>query len=366
MNKHPLILLTFLIFCIGCTKREKLTIPPPAPVSTAYSVKSDIPNYIDTIGHFAAFNTVTIQAQVQGELTGLYFKEGHKVCQGDLLFTIDQDPYLAVLDRAVAMLRQNEALYAYNKSRTERYSQLVQEDYVSKLDYEQYVSEMKNYAGLIEENLAEIESAEINLNFCTLKSPITGVAGKRLIDVGNVITDVGTEMLVINQISPIFVDFSIPERFFDVVYQKQQEEPLDVEITVPNTSLKAVAKLQMLDNTVNPNTGMIALRGIINNDESRFWPQQFIRVRLIVNIIKDATMVPPESVLPSSEGEIVWYVNEKGEADYVSVKQGEQYDNQVRIVEGLDPGVEVITSGQLGLFKGRKVSIKNKEVSSSL
>lgn len=359
MNKKYLLLILLSIFCLSCTKKNKEIALPLAPVLTAYSEEKNIPYYIDTIGHFAPFNTVTIQAQVQGELTGLYFTEGQKVNEGDLLFTIDKDPYQAILDKAVATLRQNEALLAYNKNRVDRYSQLVKDDFVSKLDYEDYVSQMQTYEAIINENLAEIESAEINVNFCTLRAPLTGVTGKRLVDVGNIITDVGSKLLVINQISPIFVDFSIPERFFDLVYQKQLEAPLDIELFVPNTSLKAVAKLQMLDNTINPNTGMIALRGILPNEENRFWPQQFIRIRLIVDTLYNSIMVPPSAVVPSADSEIVWFVDEKGEADFVKVEPGEEYENQVRIKKGLKKGVQVITSGQLGLFKGRKVIVKN-------
>lgn len=354
--------MTLALSLFACTKKVKEQLPPPAPVETAYSIKKDIPYYIDTIGHFAPFNTVTIQAQVQGELTGLYFTEGQEVKQGELLFTIDVEPYQAVLDKAVATLRQNEALFAYNKSRAQRYSHLVDDDFVSKLDFEKYVSEMKNYEAIINENLAEIESAEINVGFCTLTAPITGVTGKRLVDVGNIITDVGSKLLVINQVTPIFIDFSIPERFFDLVYRKQCENPLNVELFVPNTPLQAVAKLQMIDNSINPKTGMIALRGILENLDKRFWPQQFVRVRLLVDTIKNAVVVPPSAIVPSSQSEIVWFVNENGEADYVQVSPGEQYEGQVQVKEGLSEGVQVITTGQLGLYKGRKVVVKNKEV----
>lgn len=363
MNKQiKLISLCFLLLCIGCTKKNQSPpAPPPIPVKTAMSESKTIPFFIDSIGHFTAYNTVTIQAQVQGELTGLYFNEGQKVQKGDLLFTIDVLPYQAVLDKAVATLRQNEALYAYNKSRVDRYSQLVGDDFVSVLDYEQYVADMKTYEALINESLADIESAEINVGYCTLYSPIEGITGKRLIDVGNIITDVGSKLLVINQITPIFVDFSIPERFFDKVYQKQQESPLNVEVFVPNTPLKAVATLQMLDNTVNPNTGMIDLRAILANKEAHYWPEQFIRIRLIVDMIENAVMVPPSAVLPSSRGEIVWVINSNNEAEPISVVTGEQYENQIQIISGLEPGMQVVTFGQLSLTKGCKVTVRNND-----
>ena len=353
---------TLLLFT-GCSKKkEQKAALAPAPVKTSFAQMKDIPFYIDTLGHFVAFNTVTIQAQVQGELTGLYFNEGQEVQQGDLLFTIDSKPYQAVLDKSVAMLRQNEALYAYNKSRADRYSQLVGDDFVSILDYEQYVSEMKNYDALINQDLADIEAAEINVGYCTLAAPITGVTGKRLVDVGNIITDVGSELLVINQINPMFIDFSIPERFFDVVFQNQKKSPLKVELFIPNTPLKATACLQMLDNAVNQKTGTIAARGILENDAKHFWPEQFVRVRLIVYMMNDSIMVPNGSIIPGPNGQLVWVVDSNNEVHPVEVKVGEQFEGQTQIISGLKKGDQVVTYGQLGLIKGRKVIVsKDKD-----
>ncbi len=350
---------------IACTKKAPMQAPPPAPVTVATSFKENIPLYIDTLGHFAAYNTVTIQAQVQGELTGLYFEEGQEVHEGDLLFKIDSKPYVAVLDRSIAILQQNEALFAYNKSRADRYSELVGDDFVSKLDYEEYVSEMQNYEGFINQSVADIESAEINVGYCTLNSPITGITGKKLVDVGNIITDVGSKLLVINQIDPLYIDFSIPERYFDLVFQKQQQAPLNVEVYVPNTPLQTIACLQMLDNTVNPSTGMIAARGISPNPKKHFWPQQFVRIRLIVDTIEDAIMVPEAAVLPGPEGKITWVVGPNQEVTPVNVVVGESYKGNVRIKSGLTANQQVVITGQFGLAKGRKVVIRNQKDSAA-
>lgn len=353
------LIFAFVCLSASCTKKPTTLVLPPAPVQTAQVVQKSIPNYIDTIGHFVAYNSVEIQAQIQGELLSYHFVEGQEVQQGEVLFSIDSKPYEADLDKAVATLRQNEALYAYNKSRADRYSQLVGDDFVSKLDFEQYVSEMKNYDALIHQNLAEIESAEINVGYCTISSPITGITGKRLIDVGNIITDAGTKLLIVNQIDPLYIDFSIPERFFDTVYQHQQDGSLTVEVFVPNTSLKTTACLQMLDNTVNPKTGMISARGVLRNPDKRFWPQQFVRVRLIVNMIENAVMVPEGAVIPSQMGLIAWVVNNNNEVYPAKVTVGENYEGQTQILSGLKPGTQVVTAGQLGLAEGRKVVVRN-------
>ncbi len=362
MKTKTIFLIPLMIGLIfwSCSKKTPIPVPPPAAVEVATSIQKNIPKFIDTLGHFVAYNSVTIQAQVQGELTGIYFTEGQEVKAHDLLFTIDPKPYQAVLDKSVATLRQNEALYAYAQNRVERYTPLVSDDFVSKLDYQQYVSDMDSYAAVIEENLAEIETAEINLGYCTLSSPIQGITGKKLIDVGNIITDVGSKLLVINQVSPLYIDFSIPERYFDSVYQHQQKQNLEIQIFVPNTPLKTSAYLQMLDNSINPNTGMIGLRGVLPNLDKRFWPEQFVRVRLIIDTIENAVLVPPSAVVPTAQGEVVWVV-ENNKVHTQLVELGEQYENMVQITKGLKAGQMVVTKGQLGLSDNREVAFKTKE-----
>lgn len=364
MRQLLLITLSALLFC-GCSKKEPQQRPPP-PVMVQTAQKEDIPYFVDTLGHFVAFNTVTIQAQVQGELTGLYFEEGQTVKPGDLLFTIEKSPYQAVLDKAVATLKENEATLAYNLSRQERYSGLVEEDYVSKLQYTQYVTELESQRALIEANRAEIYSAEINVGFCTLYAPIGGVTGKRLIDVGNIISDVGSELLVINQITPLFIDFGIPERYFDIIHKKQQEGDLLIQIYVPNTPLVTHARLQMLNNTINPDTGMIALRGILPNEDQNFWPQQFVRIRLIIDTIEDAIMVPTEAIVSTSDGEMVWVVNEDNTVHSTLIEVAEEYEGNIQVIKGLKAGQKVVTKGQLPLKEGAHVSIKTSENDSSL
>lgn len=359
------IILPFFIFLSlllpSCSKKNASFEIPAVAVEVVKVKPKNIPYYIDTLGHFVAFNTVTVQAQVQGELTGLYFEEGQSVKPGDLLFTIDQRPYQAVLDKAIATLKQNEATLAYNRSRQERYSGLVEDDFVSKLQYTQYVTELESQEAIIQENKAEIDKAAINVGFCTITSPISGVTGKRLIDVGNIITDVGTKMLVVNQISPLFIDFAIPERHFELVHQKQQQHDLPIEIYIPNTDIVTHARLQMLDNSINPDTGMIALRGILANEDHFFWPQQFVRIRLIVDEIKNTLTVPPESIVSTTHGEIVWIVDENNEAHMQKVLVGEEFDGQVRIIQGLKPGSVVITKGQIKLREGAKVKVAHTQ-----
>lgn len=362
MNRLTLFICMALVFLsVGCQKKAA---PPkmPAPLVEAYVVKpKTIPLFVDTLGHFIPFNTVTIQAQVQGELTGLFFEEGQVVCPGDLLFTIDKRPYQADLDKAIATLKQNEATLAYNRSRQERYSYLVDDDFVSKLQYTQYVTELESQLAVIQENKAEIDRQAINVGYCTITSPIYGVTGKKLIDVGNIITDVGTKMLVINQIAPLYIDFSIPERYFEVVRKNQLQKDLNIEIYLPNTNVRTLAKLQMIDNTINPNTGMVALRGILPNKNHFFWPQQFVRIRLIIDEIPNALSVPAEALVSTTKGVMVWVIQADQTVCPRYVDVGEEYEGKAHIIKGLKPFDKVVTKGQVKLKEGIKVDIKGSE-----
>lgn len=358
------IFLFFPLIIAACSKQAPIERPPPRVITQTIKTQN-IPFFIDTLGHFVAFNTVNVQAQVQGVLTGLYFEEGQSVKAGDLLFTIDKAPYQAVLNKAIATLKENQATLAYNLSRQERYSGLVEENYVSKLQYTQYVTELESQQALIEANKADIESAAINVGFCSLFSPIDGVTGKRLIDVGNVITDVGSKLLVINQITPLFIDFSIPERYFDLIQRKQKEKELLVEIYVPNTSLSTQAWVQMIDNTINSDTGMIGLRGILPNEDQNFWPQQFVRIRLIMDTIENAVMAPTEAIVSTSQGEMVWVVDNQNVVHPTLIETGEEYNNHIQVLKGLKSGQKVVTKGQLPLKEGIKVSVESKESESN-
>lgn len=349
---------TALMICLvsSCSK-EAPKAKPDIPVNAITVQQEDIPIFIETVGHFTAYNHVNIQAQVEGQLLNYYFQEGQEVHEGDLLFTIDPRPYEAALAEAIATLKQNEANLKFAQDRLYRYTPLVQEDFVSQLDYDQYTSEVQYYSALVEENKAQIFKAEVDLGYCTIYSPITGITGKRLIDNGNLITNAGTSLLVINQVSPLYVDFSIPERYFDKVIQRQRESQLTVDITIPNTDLKTTASLEMINNMVNENTGMIAMRGILSNTEKLFWPGQFIRVRLVLYIQKNACVVPTSALSIGQEGQYVWKINKDHtvQPEYVEVK--ERFDGKAIIQDGIKSGDLLVTQGQLNLRPGVKVKV---------
>ena len=222
------------------------------------------------------------------------------------------------------------------------------------------MTDVAKYEALVQDSLAQIFAAEINVGFCTIYSPMPGIAGRRLIDVGNIITDAGTDLLVINQITPIYIDFSVPEKYFHEIQQARNNETIEIDVTVPYSNLITKATLEMINNTVDPDTGMILIRGVVENKTEEFWPEQFARVRLTLNEITDAIMVPKEAIQAGYQGDFVWVV-EGNSVKSVLVTTGEQYMNNVQVLKGLKEDVVVVTEGQLGLKEGRQVQVKNNE-----
>ncbi len=353
---NPLFITLIFISLSSCEKKTTPVIP--ITVVAVATVESDtVPIFIETLGHFNPFNTVTIQAQVEGVLEGLYFDEGHAVESGALLFTIDPRTYQAELDKAIAILKQNEANLGFAEDKAIRYSPLVEDDFVSQLDFDEYISNVALYDAMVEENIASIDKAQIDLGYCTIVSPISGITGKRLVDPGNLIMNAGTDLLVINQITPLFVDFSVPERDFHRVQKYYKESILKIEVRVPNTDLTTEANLAMIDNTVNPNTGMVALRGVLENLDKEFWPGQFVRVRLILYHQENALVVPNAAINPGQEGTYVWYVNKDSEVEVKYVELGTRFDDKIIIKKGIKVGDQVVIKGQLNLRPKAKVKI---------
>lgn len=358
---HKTLLLCILsLTLISCEKKQSVE-APATPVTATAILSEDVPIFIDTVGHFIAYNHVMIQAQVEGQLLNYFFQEGTEVSEGDLLFTIDPRPYQAALDQAIAVYQKNLASLRFAEDTMIRYSTLVEDNFVSQLDFDKYVTDVDFYRATIKENIAEIEKAEINLGYCTIFSPITGVTGKRLIDQGNLITNAGSDLLVINQVSPLYIDFSIPERYFDKVALLQRKGTLNIEIVVPGADIKTEASLEMINNAIDEKSGMVALRGILPNKERLFWPGQFVRVHLILYVEKDALVVPTSAINIGQQGNFVWKIDKNNTVSAKYVKVGQRFDNKAVISNNIKAGDMVVTKGQLNLRPGKTVVIKNSE-----
>ncbi len=356
------LLLVPLLFTLACTKKDKGEVKYVANVGAEHAVSKRIPLMIQGIGHFVAYNSVEIKAQVEGYLMKLHFDEGQFVNEDDLLFTIDPRPYEANLEKAIAERVQALAKLQYAAEKVARYQTLLPDNYVSVLDFIKFQSDLADFEGVVMEKDAEIKLAQINLDFCYIKAPFPGITGKKLIDIGNLITNDGSSLLVVKQIDPIFIDFSLPERDFLKIARYFKDRGLDVEIEFPDHPNNTfTARLLLVDNEIKANTGMIPLRAQICNETALFWPGQFIRANLIVTYIDNAILVPESAVQIGQIGQYVYVIDKDKKAQLRKVSVGEQVGNQVQIVEGsVLPGELVITEGQLSVRPGIECNVTNK------
>ncbi len=361
MKKPVTILLALtLLAMVGCSRKPESKKSFTAEVKAEYAVPKRVPVQIDGIGHFVAFNSAEIKAQVEGRLMELHFNEGQFVGEGEPLFTIDPRPFEAELEKVIAERVQMVSKLQYAAEKVARYQTLLPENYVSTLDYIKYKTDMINYEGAVMQKDAEIRLAEINLDYCYIKSPFNGITGKRLIDKGNLITNNGYTMLVVKQIDPIFIDFSLPERDFLKISRYCLHGRLNVEIEFPeHPDINFTAELMLMDNEIDTRTGMIPFRAQMRNPERIFWPGQFVRANLIVSHINNAVMVPESAVEIGQKGKYV-YTIKGNKAEYRTVETGERINNMIHITKGVEADDLVVTSGQLSLRPHIDVKVINQ------
>lgn len=349
-----------------CTMAGCKSAPPPPPPAHAVSVikplVSTVPVYVDYIGHMVAKTSVQVRAQVSGNIVGQYYREGSTVKQGDLLVVIDPRPFETTLAKAQASMEQTYANLEYAKDVTYRYAKLVQEDFVSQLNYDQYVSNMVALEAQLNQNKADIETAKINLGYCYITAPMDCVTGKLQVKTGNYVdASANTELTLLNQIQPILVDFWVPETDLLTIQERQQQGTLKMLI-YPDPAHKYCfnGDLTLIDNQINTNTGAVLLEGTLKNEEGLLWPGHFVDVRLIIGEQKDALLVPNDAVMVGQNGPYAYVVTADMTVATRNLKTGQRYeDKYISIVSGLNASDQVVTQGQRNLYPGMKVSIES-------
>lgn len=347
-----------LLVLSGCGKKEEKTERPAPFVEVAKVVSQEMPYILQTIGNTAAYASVDIRPQVSGQVTGYYFQDGAFISKGDLLYTIDPSLYAAELEEAQGLYQQAVASLEFNKQRVERYAGLLPEDYVSVLNYIQYVSDKGVAEGQLTEYTGSVDKASVNLGYCTINAPISGRLGKHLVDPGNIVSANQEQMLVtINQLDPIYADFTLAERFFNELMQYDLFG-LPVEVNVVGYPKKVTGTLDFVNNTVNTNAGTINLRAIFENKEESLWPGQFVDVRIILYTIPNALVVPQLAVQYDTQGPFVYVAKEDQTVEIRRVTLGQLIDKQQVIQCGVTAGETVVTTGQISLSPGAKYQIK--------
>ncbi|NGX51511.1 MAG: Multidrug resistance protein MdtA [Chlamydiae bacterium] len=357
--------LLLIIALCGCTKKAVKPEVKPTPVKVVRALSKDVPNYISTVGHMEAFQVVNIMGQVDGQLMKTYFTDGADIKQGDLLYLIDQRTYLADLEKAEGALAENLATLGYAERTTERNSKLVRDEYISQNDFDNLVTNVLVDDALVIQSRAEVENAKINLAYTTIYSPLDARAGESLVRDGNLVLESAeTALVTLNQITPIYATFFINEKDLPRVQRyKAQEGDLKTYITVDDPQSPTYeGSLTFIDNVVDLSTGMIKLKATFTNDDKVMWPNQYIKVKLILNMIENAVIIPFEAVQTSSKGKYVYVVkgNKRVELRPITVGQMQE-ENSIVITKGLQARDRVVTVGQINLYPGAKVIIVQDE-----
>jgi multidrug efflux system membrane fusion protein len=324
--------------------------PPARPVLVAQVITKDVPLYLDEIGTCSAYETVQIQAQVSGQIIARHFQDGADVKQGDLLFTIDPRPYQAVLEQA-------QAQAALDQLTLKRQADLRAKNVTSPQDFDTAQANARK-------SEAAAAAAQVNVDFCYIKSPINGRAGLRLVDVGNVVNgnagSGGAILLTIQGLDPIYTDFTVAETDLALVRKYLGGPNVKVETRSADGSMPPrLGDLYFIDTAVQPGAGTVKARGVTPNPDHALWPLEFVRVRFILDLFKDATLVPSQAVQISQNGPFVFVVKPDNTVDLRPVKPGQRQDGEMIVLEsGVQPGEIVVVTGQLALAPGTKVDPK--------
>ncbi len=320
--------------------------PAARPASVAKVITKDVPVYLDEIGTCAAYETVLVQAQVSGVIITRNFQDGSDVKKGDLLFTIDPRPYQAALDQAKAQA-------ALDQATLKRQEDLSARKVISPQDYDTAVANAQK-------SQAATEAAQVNLDWCYIKSPINGRVGLRNVDVGNLVGPSTPPLVTIQGLDPIYTDFTVAETDLALVRKYLGGPNVKVQTWSPDAKIAPrTGDLYFIDNAVQPGSGTVKARAVTPNPDRALWPSEFVRVRFILDNIKDARLVPAQAVQISQSGPFVFVVKADNTVDLRPVKPGQRQDGDLTVIEsGVEPDETVVVTGQLALAPGTKIDPK--------
>jgi multidrug efflux system membrane fusion protein len=332
---------------------------PAVPVVVGQAVRKTVPLRLETIGRVEPIATVAVRARVGGELTRVWFAEGDAVRKGQTLFTIDPRPYQSALAEAEARLARNQALITKAEADATRYAGLVKQDYVTKEQYDQIVTNVAALKAQMAADQAAIDSARLNLGYCTITAPVAGRTGSLLIKAGNLVrANDEKAMVTINQTRPIYVTFTVPAQYLPQV-QGRQRDGLAVTAFAPEHRDRAfTGRLSFIDNAVDPATSTIQLKGTFENATEALWPGQFVSVVLTLGNEANRVVVPAVAVQTGQQGPYVFVVGANGTAELRPVTVNRQDEAEVVIDAGLDGGETVVTEGHLRVVPGGTVTTK--------
>lgn len=331
----------------------------PVPVTVAAAVRRDVPIVLEAIGTVQAFNTITVRAQVDGQLVEIAFREGQEVKEGDVLARIDPRAYQAALDQAVAKKAQDEALLANARLDLQRYTTLARAEGVSRQQQDTQRAQVAQYEAQVAGDQAAIDSARTQLSFTTIRSPIEGRVGLRLVDRGNLVRGSdATGIVTVAQLRPIALVFTLPQQELPRVLEALARGKVPVEALAQIGGAPiAHGELLTIDNLVDPQTGTIKLKASFPNEDGRLWPGAFARVRLQVDTVPDATTVPLVAVQRGPDGAYAFVVTPERTVEQRPLRLGALTASDAVVLAGMRPGEQVVTSGALRVTPGAQVAV---------
>lgn len=330
------------------------------PVTVTTVEERTVPVQLTAIGNVEAYSTVSVKSRVTGELMQVHFQQGQDVAKGALLFTIDSEPFEADLKKAQANLAQHQALAQKAELDLKRSDELIQKDYISRDQYEQTQTNLASLKAQIKADQAVIDTARLQVQYCSIRAPIAGRTGERLADKGNMIrANDDKAMVVINQIQPVNITFSLPEQNLADIKKFSAGGKLKIKAFISGKEwTPEEGELSFIDNTVDKTTGTIRLKGTFFNHEKRLWPGQFVNVILGLTSQPNTLVIPSQAIQTGMEGQYVFIIKPDMKAENRPVVAGRSLDGYTVIEKGLKAGETVVTDGQFQLVPGARVQVK--------
>ena len=365
-SRLPLILVLLLGVCAsfsGCAsgdakqQRSQAAGPRAASVSVAKVERQDVPVYLVGLGSVTAFYTANIKSRVDGQIMRVNFKEGQIVKEGDLLILIDPRPYQVQLEQMQAQLFKDQASLRDARLNLERYTTLIPSGSIAQQQVDTQKSMVDQLDGQVRTDQAQIDNAKLQLVYCNITAPFTGRVGLRQVDPGNIVHAADTNpMLILTQLQPIAVIFTLPEDQLPAVAQHMKNSTLLVEAYSRDNQTKlATGKLQTIDNQIDQTTGTAKLKAVFDNKDNQLWPNQFVNANLLLETRKNSTVLPTAAVLRGPQGAFVYAVKPDNTVEARNVEVSLTQGNTTVVASGLNPGDTVVTDGQDKLQTGSKI-----------
>jgi multidrug efflux system membrane fusion protein len=339
----------------------RANVTPSVPVSVATAERRDMPYYLTGLGSVTAYYTDSIKSRVDGELIQVNFKEGQNVNKGELLAVIDPRPYQVALDQAQAQLFKDQASLRDAKLNYERYKGLLQDSgSMSQQQVDTQQATVDQLEGTVRNDQATIESAKLNLVYCHITAPVSGRIGLRLVDPGNIVHANDTNaMFVITQLQPIAILFTLPEDNLQAVSKQMNSGTLTVDAYSRDDQTKlASGKLLTIDNQIDQTTGTGKLKAVFDNKDNALWPNQFVNIRLLLEVRKNSTTIPAAAIQRGPQGTYVFVAKSDSTVEVRPVAISFTQDNIAVLASGVSPSEVVVTDGQDKLQAGSKVEVR--------